>query len=471
MSLSSTLIAHLRQPQNAPYVCALVEIGISYPFDPLKLSTRSYEGYRDAIIGDLIVDAALDAPYSAGDFEISYTAGLDSYPLESILWADVPCNIYAGDVRWDRSQFELLVPARVEHVEIVSKERLRINTTTRQYSLDLPIGTPTRNGIPTPWSVGAVRNAEPVLVDAAQLIYSMGFHYGLSGVVVRDRGVQISSWAYTNTTPGATGTNIKLTTAPAGVITVDYNVTNVMTMPQFIAEMFAITVTQARERMLGFAADWIKDTILISGYERNPLDTTWEAAIRAITDSVELYMTLDEGGLPTLRYLDYTNVAAMPVTAAITPDAVELGGVRQQGWERGYSTIELKTSKNYRQQTGSDLAGAAMGMARYYGEEWFVTSTEPTLFGDKSQGIYRKTASLADPARELARLQRKYSKDRRRWSVSAMPSLIGVVPGDLVSCSVAPIPQPQLGAPRFFVESVRLNLSNLRSTITMLEAD
>jgi hypothetical protein len=109
-------------------------------------------------------------------------------------------------------------------------------------------------------------------------------------------------------------------------------------------------------------------------------------------------------------------------------------------------------------------------MARYYGEEWFVTSTEPTLFGDKSQGIYRKTAALADPARELARLQRKYSKDRRRWSVSAMPSLIGVVPGDLVSCSVAPIPQPQLGAPRFFVESVRLNLSNLRSTITMLEA-
>jgi len=141
----------------------------------------------------LAVDSA---QLSYGDIELdNSSAELD--PYLSYVWANKAIKIYSGDVRWSRSQFQLIFTGLVENIDSSSRTTLNLKLRDKMQQLNTPLtdvkvgGTSQFKDSLIPLVFGEVHNMTPVLVDAA--LHTYQFHQRRANYVieVRDNGAPV----------------------------------------------------------------------------------------------------------------------------------------------------------------------------------------------------------------------------------------------------------------------------------------
>ena len=160
-----------------------------------------------------------NASMAMGDIELLNADGLlDTYMKDA--WSNRRFKIWHGDASHDRANFNLVMDGVIEDID--SRERNRINLKIRDKLERLntplseePIGGPSSNASELkPVTFGEVHNIEPALWSAGTLDYYVHTRNIERIIEVRDNGVPI------NAQPFLANGRIRLTQAPAGVITV-----------------------------------------------------------------------------------------------------------------------------------------------------------------------------------------------------------------------------------------------------------
>lgn len=141
----------------------------------------------------LTVDSA-DLSY--GDIELNNTSGeLD--PYLNYVWVNKRINIYSGDVRWGRSDFQLIFTGVVADIDSSSRTSLNIKLRDKLQRLNTPLtdvkvgGTTQNKEMLVPLVFGEVFNMAPVLIDPALHTYQFHQRRANHVIEVRDNGAPV----------------------------------------------------------------------------------------------------------------------------------------------------------------------------------------------------------------------------------------------------------------------------------------
>lgn len=209
--------------------CILVEASVNTGSEITRyLSSRPYQSggtlYNPVVIGSSVrlterIDVLSDsASMSFGDIELDNTGGALDPWLQDI-WSNRTINVLIGDVRWDRSDFEVIFSGVVEDIGSRSQGVINLKLRDKLQRLNVPVTEATLGGSTAnkdqliPLTFGECHNVSPLLIDPATLEYQV--HDGpIERVIeVRDEGVPVSS-----TVNLSTG-KFTLTVQPFGRIT------------------------------------------------------------------------------------------------------------------------------------------------------------------------------------------------------------------------------------------------------------
>jgi hypothetical protein len=202
------------------------------PYTSAAADTPANQPYRAALIAsDLQTTEGLSLDGSAtmtvGDIGVQNADGAYDAWL-GYVWTNRPVTILFGDVRWPRSDFQVIFNG--VSADIGNKSRTSVNLKIRDklerlnaaISEHLVGGTTSNQGAMVPLAFGEVVNVTPLLIDPTTLQYQV--HDGaINGLIeVRDNGVPIANdtlgWAKV-TVDAAHGT-FRLASTPAGTLTV-----------------------------------------------------------------------------------------------------------------------------------------------------------------------------------------------------------------------------------------------------------
>ncbi len=213
---------------NEQFRCVLVEVNVLDTTEKtLYFSSRPFQNgatkYIPILKGDSItiqerLSLNSGAGLSIGDIELDNKDGsIDSYL--NYVWASRECKVYIGDVRWIRSDFQLIFDGITEDIGTRSRDTLNIKIRDKLQRLDSPMSetvlggsTPNKEQL-LPLCFGEVHNITPLLTNPATLEFQ--YHQSASeGVIeVRDNGVPVG---YTDSP--STG-KFTLTATPFGQLT------------------------------------------------------------------------------------------------------------------------------------------------------------------------------------------------------------------------------------------------------------
>lgn len=224
---------------------------------PIYLSTEGYNTapgdvpanthYQPiATVGTLFTEELSltgDGALSAGDIEIDNYAG-ERDEWTSYTWMNRPIKAYMGDVRWPRSDFQLIFNGIVADIAPSGSEKLLLKLRDKLQRLDTPITEATIGGTGpnaeslVPFLVGECHNVEPPLTDPATLERQVNGGSVQRIIEVRDQGVPVSV-----TLDEAHG-KFKLNQASKGQITASVQGMNQGGYKSTIAQLVQLLVTQ-----------------------------------------------------------------------------------------------------------------------------------------------------------------------------------------------------------------------------------
>lgn len=486
MSLSPALLAHLRNPANIQYIVVLVRVGNFNGYATELLATRDYydavndRQWHGVIDSDVVLESALGSTRSAGD---CYVTAHEWYRNDASYYDGTACVIYIGDTRWAFSAFEVLASPLLRSLQTMDDGYWRLEFTEVVVSLKaamtspmIPDGSP--DAINTPIGFGRVRNAEPVLIDAVNFIYAIGFNVPTSGLVIRDRGVMLASnqWQWHTALGGATNTVFRLLYTPAGTITVDFDTPTALSLPAVLGYVTAYAgnwVANPSAALIGFAAEFIKTDIQPTVWVSKPHEMSGQTLLDEFLEQCEIYQRTTSAGALEFVYLDYTNINVLPIALTVSQDDILGGSLKVLGYESAHQRITHRHNRN--QTVQSDFAtSVALADRRKWGQEYFdstsiyTNASENDLF---ASDLVIET-SLWSASRELQRRANKHAKQRRRWSVSVHSGLaLMVCEGDVVKVIDPLVEYVEVWGALYFVERVSHNYTTLITDLELIGAN
>lgn len=254
----STFTAWLESDDQ--YKCVLLEVSVLDTTEKtLYFSSRPFNNsaniYSPVLNGDSItiferMSLSNGSGTTIGDIELNNAdAALDGHL--GYVWSMRPCRLYFGDVRWNRSDFQLIFDGITE--DIGSRDRDVVNITVRDklQRLNVPLsetvlgGSTQNKDVLLPLTFGECFNITPLLIDPATLKYQV--HNGkIERVIeVRDNGVNVANTA--NVTAGTfvlTKQNFGLITASVqGDKNITWN-TNCADMISYVVQNYGYSDTK-----------------------------------------------------------------------------------------------------------------------------------------------------------------------------------------------------------------------------------
>lgn len=486
MSLSPALLVHLRNPANIDYIVVLVRVGNFGSYATELLASRDYydavndRQWHGVIDSDVVLESALGSSRSVGD---CYISAHNWYRSDVSYYDGTACVIYIGDARWAFSEFEVLASPMLRSLQTMDDGYWRMEFTKSVASLKkamtspmIPDGSP--GAVNTPIGFGRIRNAEPVLIDAVNRIYAIGFNEPTSGLVIRDRGVQLASnqWQWHTALGGAANTVFRLLYTPAGAITVDFDTPGALTLPavlSYVALYAGTWLPNPSAALVGFAAEFIKADIQPTVWVSKPQEMSGQALLDEFLEQCEIYQRVTPAGALEFVYLDYININVLPVALAISSDDILDGTLTVIGYEPAYRRIIHRHNRNQTVQT--DFASSVTladrhrwGQAHLDNTTIYTAATENDLF---ASDLTIET-SLWSASRESYRRAEKHEKQRRRWSVSVHGGAAFMIrEGDVVSVTDSLVEPSEFWGARYFVERVAHNYTALVSDLELIGAN
>lgn len=184
--------------------------------------TPATTAYQPLINGGVSTSEQLslsgDAALAYGDIELENTDGAIDGWLEYV-WANRGIKVFFGDVRWAKSEFQLIFDGIIDDIDSRSRNTLNIKIRDKAQRLNVPISDTLLGGVTQnasqliPLCFGECFNVEPLLIDPALLKFQV--HNGpIERIIeVRDNGVPVAH------TPDLSAGMFTLTNSPAGQIT------------------------------------------------------------------------------------------------------------------------------------------------------------------------------------------------------------------------------------------------------------
>ena len=386
--------------------------------------------------------------------------------LVDYFWEGRSAKVYAGSHDFTRDQFTKIfdgISTILEHNE----DEIIVNISDRSGFMDNPIvqdiygGTGSTDGSDDiantvkPLLYGQCYRIEPVLVDAANLIYQIHDGAMQSVDAVYDRGVALSSGGDVADIVAASvsagqyktqlsGGYIKLGSTPDGRITVDAKGDSSGSYVNTIADISQRIVTTK----LG-ANSLTSDYVDAGSFNTFDASVTGVAGIyikdtmsaRQILDSlivsVQGYWTFDRIGRITVGVLDAPDVEDYELTESEIQD-IQCINTIQPAWR-----IRLGYAHNWSVQNEDDIAAAATTAYREFAPSQYRTA----IYEDRSIRI--KTAKLfelefesqllnsADATTEVTRIGRLYSEKRNIYRIKVMNLLFRVFIGDTIKVTMS----------------------------------
>jgi hypothetical protein len=442
--------AWLYDTRNATYRVTLVEIQGVASYD---LATQPYfqanRAWDDLILDDIILESAIDASISAGDFTFA-----DQYRGH---WGQEnfygkPCRIWIGDTRWSRADFRQLADLVIDHIQRVSDGVWRVTFTDAVPLLEATLKGATVAGKIAPIVFGSPKNISPVLVDYLTLTYRFNESAVTAISAVRDRGL---SQAKAPTLSLPTG-EAKLRVSVAGQITGD-----VTASPTYLRDVVAalltragITTTSASIAMRRFPAAYP------NGYPVNLLingETTYRDILAQVCKACGASLSRTATGGYSLTYI---TLSGTPVVTLTSDDLLDIS---ESSRERVYQNVVINYNKNWTVQTESDLAGGVpLSDVTKYGSEFFGKLTATTTYsGSLHDGTMTVNilSGLDEAKAEAERLSTRHAVFRRSWELTAVQTGMIAEVGDIVRIEDSAV----IG--NMLVENVTKNFTNLTTTI------
>lgn len=215
--------------------CILVEVAVqsgseitrfmsSRPFKSAATDTPANTVYNPVIRGSSVRTVErlnvlnTTASLSFGDIELDNTDGsIDDWLTD--IWSNRPINVLMGDVRWDRSDFQVIFSGVVEDIGSRSRTTLNLKLRDKLQRLNTPVtetvlgGSTNNKNQLIPLTFGECHNISPLLTNPATLEYQVHGGQIERLIEVRDNGVPVAATATL-----ATG-KFFLTVQPFGRIT------------------------------------------------------------------------------------------------------------------------------------------------------------------------------------------------------------------------------------------------------------
>jgi hypothetical protein len=342
---------------NYPYISATTDTPANTPYDDVLADVP---GWRTGI----------DASLSVGEVSVMNESGERDAWLDKA-WDGWPIALYLGDPDWPKREFRQILAGTMDGLTAPSAHYLSIAVRDKKESLNKPVQTNLyetgdNEGQPIPLCLGYCENVEPVLVDAAHLIYQVHDGPIRAIIQVRDNGV-----------PVAVSTDLEngkfaLLAAPEGRITatVQGAITDwgfIDRAPEFIRYLATRgPLTDADLDLVNFAEIAVECPQTLGLY------------IRERRNHIEVYdeIMATLGGywyfnrLGRMRLWRLSTPSGTPVAEFVADDVAEQG-LTVSGRTPALGQIKLGVQRRWTVQDKDSLAGSVSAAYReYWGNEY-----------------------------------------------------------------------------------------------------
>jgi hypothetical protein len=414
----------LLDPRNQRYRATLIEIHADSGL--YRLATQPYFQpdaiWDDLLIDEVIVESALDASVSVGDFTFS-----DDYRAHwgSENFYGRPCRVWLGDTRWARSAFVQIADLVIDHIKRKDDGVFSVAFTDALPLLEEKIIGLKVNGQPIPVVYGSPRNVSPIMTDYLTRTYRFSESALTAISTVRDRGKTPAT--ITKLLPAG---SVKIGVNVAGTITGDVTAT-----PTYLRDVVAslltragIATTAASITMRRFPAAYPNGYPLDIYIDDQP---TYRDLLQTICEACGASLAREANGTYSLTYV---TLDGMPSLTLTSDDILEIS---EESREPVYKQITINYNKNYTVQSASELAGGvSMADVKKYGSDYYGTLTATTNYGGSLHDgtlTHDILSGQAEAQAEAERLAERYAVPRRKWRISATQTAINVQVGDLIT--------------------------------------
>ena len=403
------------------------------PYTSAATDTPANQPYKAALIAsDLQTTEQLSLDGSAtmaiGDIGIANDDGAYDSWL-GYVWTNRPVVILFGDVRWPRSDYQMIfngVSADIgnksrDSVILKIRDKLeRLNVAISEHTLG---GATASQGSFVPLAFGEVVNVTPLLIDPTTLQYQV--HDGaIQGLIeVRDNGVPIANdtigWGAL-TVDAAHGT-FQLQSPPAGTVTVSLQGDSTGGYVNTVAGIIKRIAMQGGYPGSRFSSSEI-DTANFDAFEashKQPIGISVTSSSNALqvikqaAGALQAQLTTSRTGQLQLQQLDFANI---PPTFDITPAHMVEHSIFPTARTPAQASVKLTFCQNQTQQKNlaTSLPAEAlslMGMANLDAEAVDVTT----------RTLYKLTA---EPSKEETVLVRRFDAEAealRRLNIRKVP--------------------------------------------------
>lgn len=438
--------AWLNDPNALPVVLVEAVANIAGTDTTLYLATQKYaswasdtpasQPYRAALIADDIqTDESISLDGSSamtvGEVGVTNDDGLFDAWL-GYVWTNRPIKILLGDVRWPRSDFQVVFSGVTADVGNKTRTSINLKIRDNKERLNAAItehvlgGAGTNQGSIVPVAFGEVVNFTPLLIDPTTLQYQAhdGAFNGL--IEVRDNGVPIANdtigWAAV-TVDLVHGT-FKLTNKPAGTITCSLQgdssggyvntvagiVKRIVTNYGAVGNRFALSEIDTANFNQFDAAHTQPVGVVVTG------TTNTLSVIQQVTGALQAQLTTSRAGLLQLQQIDFTGLVP---TFNITPQHMVEHTLTPQPRDLVQGSVLLSFCPNQTPQAALQTSLPAEAVS-LMGVPYLTTRAENATI----KALYRLTV---EPTREDTVLLRRTdatAEAQRRLDMRSVPRTV-----------------------------------------------
>ena len=426
----------------------------SHPYISHSTDTLSNQPYDDYLTQTPEIISRLSTRTDVGHLDMVNNGELDSW--FDYIWQGQPLRLYLGDPAWSRAEFIGVFDGVNGGIISRSRERISFELYDRRRLLDVPVQTNRLgDGALIPLCLGQVFNVEPVLVDAARLIYQV--HDGaLSDVTaVRDNGIAVR---YTK--DKARGRFTLTGGNPAGRITCDVSAPS-----STAAEMITALAGRATETRI--------DTAHVNAFPNRDAMGLYIREERTVSEVMDEVMA-SVGGVYRFDALGKLQLARIDVpagTADLTLDVDDVlhHGMALQSRELPRAEMSLGFRRNWAVQDADALAGAVSAANRklYSQYQQIVSGGNSAIVGldETPQTIATLFATRTGARRELNRRLAMRRTARHVYAVQCLAAATTARLGDVVHLT-----HPRFGfepGAKAILVGKRLSLATGRTTLEL----
>lgn len=369
----------------------LFDIGVNTGGDgTTRLSNEVYGGGSDTAPYSALVAGGIKVPESislnaeaslaVGDIEIYNIGGAVDAWLD-LIWVNEPIQVWAGDVRWARSDFRQIFNGYVADISSKSRDRLNLSLRDKFQGLNSPIteaklggATPNKDAL-LPLCFGECHNITPLLTNPVTLEYQVHDGPVESIFEVRDNGIPVAA-----TISNATG-KFTLSVPPVGAITCSVQGDKPAGVySDTISKLIQRIVTgygKASQRFTG--ADL--DAANLAAFEAThtqavglyvPARVNVIEACRQLASSVGAQMIPSRAGLLRLIQITFPGVAANEIRRTNQIDS----SISIAGRTSVVAAVKVAYCRNWTVQAGLQSAIPAQHLGLYGEDLLTVTATD-----------------------------------------------------------------------------------------------